>query len=78
MSDFAHGVHVAHRAYELFEKTPAGHRMKVAAVTGTVAAAKVFGGAAAASAVAAAAPVVVPLAIVGGLGYLISEAGKKR
>ena len=78
MSEFAHGVHVAHKAYELMEKTPAGHRMKTAAVAGTVAVAKVLGGTAAASAAAAAAPLLVPLAIVGGLGYLISEAGKNR
>jgi hypothetical protein len=78
MSELAHGIHVAHKAYELVEKTSAGHRMKAAAVTGTVAVAKVLGGTAAASAAAAAAPLLVPMAIVGGLGYLISEAGKKR
>jgi hypothetical protein len=78
MSDFAHGVRAAHRAYEMVEKTPSGHCMTAVVITGTVAAARVIGGAAAAAAVAAAAPIVVPLIIIGGLGYLISQSGKKQ
>ncbi len=70
--------HAMHAANDLLKHTSAGKQISGAAVAGVVGAAKVVGGTALAGMAAAAAPIVVPVALVAGIGYLVSKQQKNK
>jgi hypothetical protein len=71
-------VHAMHATHNILEKTKIGHQVTAGVASAAIGLVHAVGGTAAAGVAVAFAPVVVPLALAGGAGYLASKLLKKH